>query len=81
MTAIGEFMSEAARRQTHCSRCGSEMVDVEEDSPIRDVATGAIRRIVWRQCRRYPRNGFVYLIRGNHDSFQLNNPLIERGYR
>lgn len=65
----------------YCTRCGRELVEVEEIEKGFDSSTGQRAVSRWLQCPKWPRNGFVYLLRGHHDSHSLDNDMISREYR
>lgn len=78
---VDELLKEKQERDHYCTRCGRKMELVTELSRRRDPDTG--QRVVerWIQCPRYPRNSFVYMIRGNHDSTSYDSLLTGREYR
>lgn len=65
----------------HCRYCGRKLEDVEELDTLHDPVTGERRLIVWRQCPKFPRNGWRALFSpGLHDSFQRDAPICARAW-
>lgn len=66
---------------TYCTRCGRELVEVEELEDYHDSKTGERNRVRWLQCPKWPSNGFMYFLRGNHTSLSVERPGLGREYR
>lgn len=69
-------------KHTHCTYCGRALVDVEENG-MWDRKTGKRERVIWRQCPKFPRNGWqaIFSRYGYHDSSRLDMPLLGRTWR
>lgn len=81
MREFKESMRLAGLAHTHCVYCGRELVDVVELDTLYDRKTGERAEIVWRQCPKWPRNGFMSMFSGVHESFQRDNTFHGREYR
>jgi len=64
----------------YCTWCGRELVDVHERGSLYDMTTGERIAETWRQCPKYPRNSFMALFAGPHESHQRGS-LIRRSWR
>lgn len=65
----------------YCVHCGRKLVDIMEPDSLYDTATGERPMVTWRQCPRYPRNGWQAFFRGPHESFRLDHPTMAREWR
>jgi len=81
MTQNADYVRVMADPVTFCVYCGRQMIDVTEPDTLCDPKTGQRALIVWRQCPRFPRNGWQAVWRGCHESYQRDNVIYGREYR